>query len=150
MKFNRNQSATLMGSKAPKSVIHKSESHKLHQAFPVKDGDTIVQGMPVMINADGTISPYVGTGLFIGVATTNSEYPAYEDKGEIEVTVAVNGYAIICGKASAALNAGAVLPTALGKDEMYVTYKTDTNDAPRFISLQKASGAGELIHVLVR
>lgn len=150
MKYNKNQAMTLMGTKTPKAAIYKSESHKLHQAFPVKEGETILQSMPVMINTDGTISPYTGTGLFIGIATTNSEYPAYKDKDEIEITVAVEGYAIVCGKANAALNAGAVLPTALGKDEMYVTYKTDSSENPHFISLQNASGAGELIHVLIR
>lgn len=150
MKYNRNQAMTLMGTKTPKAAIYKSESHKLHQAFPVKEGETILQGMPVMINTDGTISPYTGTGLFIGIATTNSEYPAYKDKDEIEVTVAVEGYAIVCGKANAALDAGAVLPTVLSNDEMYVTYKTDNSENPHFISLQKASGAGELIHVLIR
>lgn len=36
-----------VGSRTPQAVIYKSESHKLHQAFPVKKGDTIVQGQPV-------------------------------------------------------------------------------------------------------
>ena len=30
-----------VGSRTPQAVIYKSESHKLHQAFPVKKGDTI-------------------------------------------------------------------------------------------------------------
>ena len=49
-----------VGGRTPQAVIYKSESHKLHQAFPVKSGDTIVQGQPVKLNDDGTISPYTG------------------------------------------------------------------------------------------
>ena len=49
-----------VGSRTPQAVIYKSESHKLHQAFPVKKDDIIVQGQPVKLNNDGTISPYTG------------------------------------------------------------------------------------------
>lgn len=49
-----------VGGRTPQAVVYKSESHKLHQAFPVKKGDTIVQGQAVKLNEDGTISPYTG------------------------------------------------------------------------------------------
>lgn len=151
MQFNRNQAMTLMGTKTPKPAIHKSESHKLHQAFPVAEGVTIIQGMPVQIDAEGAIAPYYGTGTYIGIATTNSEYPAYQDRGEIEVTVAVEGYAIVCGLSNGQINAGSVAPVSTGENDMYVTYKADTsNSNPKFIALHKTSGAGELMHVLVR
>ena len=152
MKYTKDQQMTLMGVATPKTVIHKSESHKLHQAFPVKSGDVIIQGMPVQINADGTISPYYGTGVYIGVAITDSEYPAYDkNNGYVEVTVAVEGYIIVCGLAQAALNAGAVIPAELKDDNRYVSYKTATDtDNPKFIALQKAESADELIHVLIR
>ena len=152
MQYNKDQQMTLMGVATPKTVIHKSESHKLHQAFPVKSGETILQGMPVQINTDGTISPYYGTGVYVGVAITNSEYPSYEaNNGLVEVTVAVEGYIIVCGLSQAALNAGAVTPAELKDDQRYVSYKAATNDTnPKFIALQKAEAADELIHVLIR
>ena len=34
-----------VGSRTPQAVIYKSESHKLHQAFPVKKGDTMDNGV---------------------------------------------------------------------------------------------------------
>ena len=37
---NKDQPMTLFGEKTPRAVIYKSESHKLHQAFCVKDGET--------------------------------------------------------------------------------------------------------------
>lgn len=36
---NKDQPMTLFGEKTPRAVIYKSESHKLHQAFCVKDGE---------------------------------------------------------------------------------------------------------------
>lgn len=152
MQYNKDQQMTSMGVATPKTVIHKSESHKLHQAFPVKSGETILQGMPVQINTDGTISPYYGTGVYVGVAITNSEYPSYEaNNGLVEVTVAVEGYIIVCGLSQAALNAGAVTPAELKDDQRYVSYKAATDDTnPKFIALQKAEAADELIHVLIR
>ena len=44
---NDPQQLTLFGERTPRAVIYKSESHKLHQAFNVKAGEKIVQGMPV-------------------------------------------------------------------------------------------------------
>ena len=152
MQYNKDQQMTQTGVATPKTVIHKSESHKLHQAFPVKSGETILQGMPVKINTDGTISPYYGTGVYVGVAITNSEYPSYEaNNGLVEVTVAVEGYIIVCGLSQAALNAGAVTPAELKDDQRYVSYKAAADDTnPKFIALQKAEAADELIHVLIR
>ena len=34
---NQDQPMTLFGEKTPRAVIYKSESHKLHQAFCVKE-----------------------------------------------------------------------------------------------------------------
>ena len=44
---------TLYGQKTPRVSIYKHESHKLHQAFNVKEGATIVQGMPVALTKEG-------------------------------------------------------------------------------------------------
>ena len=46
---------------------YKSESHKLHQAFPVKKDEVILQGQPVQLNNDGTIQAYFGTGIYLGI-----------------------------------------------------------------------------------
>lgn len=89
-----------VGGRTPQAVIYKSESHKLHQAFPVKDGDTIVQGQPVKLNTDGTISPYTGAEgeVYLGIAVNYSKYPAYPATAAgVEVTVMMEGFAVIHG-----------------------------------------------------
>ena len=152
MKFNNPQTMAKVGTPTPKAVIHKSESYKLHQAFPVKSGQTIIQGQPVALNTDGTIQPYYGTGVFLGIAVTNSEYPTYPatDLG-VEVTVMVQAYAIVYGLAQAALDAGPVVPVSLSEDSIYVTYKRDEAEGhPTFISINPATEANELIQILVR
>lgn len=154
MEYNPNQPLQLVGKPTSQTVIFKSESHKLHQAFPVKKGVTIVQGAPVKLNNDGTIENYLGTGTFIGIAVTDSTYPAYPQTpaGMVEVTVAVVGYMVLYGVANAALDAGPVLPAVSpAEDELYVKYKSDSAEVhPAFISLDKADGEGDLIQILVR
>lgn len=152
MKFNNPQTMAKVGTPTHKAVIHKSESHKLHQAFPVKSGQTIIQGQPVALNTDGTIQPYYGTGVFLGIAVTNSEYPAYPATAlGVEVTVMVQAYAIVYGLAQAALDAGPVVPVSLSEDSIYVTYKRDEAEGhPTFISINPATEANELIQILVR
>ena len=66
---NDPQQLTLFGERTPRAVIYKSESHKLHQAFNVKAGEKIVQGMPVALNEDGLIYPCTDT-------QRNSESPS--------------------------------------------------------------------------
>lgn len=46
---------TKFGGTTPRVVIYKSESQKLHQAFPVKASVKIYAGNPVAITTDGTI-----------------------------------------------------------------------------------------------
>ena len=88
---------TLVGQKTPRAVIYKSESHKLHQAFCVKSATKIVKGQPVKLEADGTISPYTGTGVYLGIAVTDNVNPAYQAQrnSPVEVTVMVEGFAIV-------------------------------------------------------
>ena len=149
MKYNNPQDMAIVGVKTPQAVIYKSESHKLHQAFVVKDEETIIQGQPVMLNADGTISPYVGgEGVYLGIAMTDSVYPAYPGN---EVTVMVEGFAVVYGVASAALTAGYVNPAAPDKDSLYVKYaNTASSAASNFIALNAADAAGDLVQVLVK
>ena len=155
MRFNENQAMVRTGSPTPQTVIFKSESHKLHQAFPVAKGTdgkpkVIVAGQPVMLNANGTIEAYFGTGVYLGIATTNSESPAYpEGNLGYEVTVMVEGFAVVYAQASAAVTPGYVVPEKLDADSQYVTYKT-SGSATNFIALTPATEAGELIQVLVK
>lgn len=156
MRFNENQPMVRTGSPTPQTVIFKSESHKLHQAFPVAKDESgnpkvIVNGQPVQLNSDGTIEAYFGgEGIYLGIAVTNSEHPCYpEGNLGYEVTVAVEGFVIVYAKASATLNPGYVVPEKLENDSQYVTYEAST-EATNFIAMTPASAAGELIQVLVK
>lgn len=146
MPYNNPQDMTLVGVKTPQTVVFKSESHKLHQAFVVKEGETIVQGMPVGLEEDGTISPYLGTGVYLGIAMTDSVFPAYPGN---EVTVAVEGFCIVYGVSSAALKAGYVVPQALPEKSMYVPY-AESSDETAFIAINATEDADELVQVLVK
>lgn len=148
-----------VGYNTPKAAIFKSESHKLHQAFPVKKGESVIQGQPVVLNTDGTIQGFKPTDAIkniIGWAATDSINPAYEESkqhGPIEVTVMVRGYAIIWGVSKAALATGPVKPTG-GKvkdsDSPYTEYEADsTTAAPIAYNLTPASAAGDLVQILV-
>ena len=146
------QKLTLQGQVTPKVVIFKSESHKLHQAFVVADGATIVKGMPVKLDTDGKISAYAGTGVYLGIAVTDNVNPAYKaQRGfPVEVTVAVEGFAIINAAAGAAIEAaGFVKPTAEVLNGRYVKY-TASSAETNFIALNGAEEANELIQVLVK
>ena len=48
-----------VGSRTPQAVIYKSESHKLHQAFPVKKSDIFVQCQPIKLNNNNNINKYI-------------------------------------------------------------------------------------------
>lgn len=152
-----------VGIPTPQTVIYKSESHKLHQAFPAKKVDgvpiVILPGMPVKLNTDGTIQPYVGTGIYIGMAVTDSQNPAYPE-GALgpEVTVMVEAFAVVYAKASAdsgdTLDCGEVVPTAIADDDFYVPYEApesgSESDHPQFINITPGAADGELIQVLIR
>lgn len=154
---------TKFGDKTPRVVVYKSESHKLHQAFNVKSGVTIEAGNPVAITADGEIELLAAANEanYLGIAITDSVNPAYKESrnaGPIEVTVAVQGYIIINAVAEAALNAGPVeVGTGMDDTKRFTKFKTFTQAAAgavtrpvNFISLNKASEAGELIQVLCK
>lgn len=143
---------TLQGQVTPKVVIFKSESHKLHQAFAVADNATIVKGMPVKLDTDGKISPYTGTGVYLGIAVTDNVNPAYGARRNfpVEVTVAVEGFAIVNAAANAAIDAaGYVKPVEGLLNSRFVKYAAST-DPTNFIALNSADEANELIQVLVK
>ena len=144
---------TMWGEETLRATIYKSESHKLHQAFPVKNGKKILQSQPVALNNDGTIQPYTGTAseIYLGIAVTDSVNPAYQPQRnvDLEVTVAVEGYMICNWVSKAALNPGYVNvdgTTLTDHFPVAATSSTPTN----FISLNSADAANEVIQVLVK
>lgn len=143
---------TLIGEKTPRVVIYKSESHKLHQAFNVVEGKTIVKGMPVKLNINGSIEPYDGTGIYLGVAVTDSINPAYKEQRAypIEVTVMVEGF-IICNYAPKAniTACGYVKPTTDEPAGGRFPVVEESLDETKFINLAPAE-VGEVIPVLIR
>lgn len=154
---------TKFGGTTPRVVIYKSESHKLHQAFPVKASVKIYAGNPVAITNDGTIEllTKVNEANYLGIAVTDNNNPAYKESanaGSVEVTVAVQGFMIINAISEAALNAGPVEISAGMDDTNHFTkFKTfaqagaDAATRPvNFISLTKASAKDELIQVLCK
>lgn len=154
---------TKFGGTTPRVVIYKSESHKLHQAFPVnKDSVKIYAGNPVAITADGTIEllTKANEANYLGIAVTDNNNPAYKESanaGPVEVTVAVQGFMIINAiSAEAALDAGPVeIDTGMDATNHFTKFKTFTQaDAAtrpvNFISLTKASAKDELIQVLCK
>lgn len=154
MNFNPNQPLARVGSPTPQTVIFKSESHKLHQAFPVaKDSGvtkTIVPGQPVKLNEDGTIEGYFGTGVYLGIAVTSSDNAPYPE-GALgkEVTVMVEAFAVVYGVSSASVKAGYVSPEKVEKDSQYVTYK-ESSTPTDFIAISTASEAKELVQVIIK
>lgn len=153
---------TKFGGTTPRVVIYKSESHKLHQAFPVKGSVKIYAGNPVAITADGKIELLTNgnEANYLGIAVTDNNNPAYKESanaGSVEVTVAVQGFMIINAISEAPLNAGPV-EIGTGMDANHFTkFKTSTQAGAEavtcpvnFISLTKASAKDELIQVLCK
>lgn len=144
-----------VGSRTPQAVIYKSESHKLHQAFPVKKDDIIVQGQPVKLNNDGTISPYTGAEgeIYIGIAIGYSQYPAYPPSAAgVEVTVMVHGYTVIHGIAKEAIATTGYVQTdgTLDDSGIYPNYKLSAANAETpFLAINTAE-AGELVRILAK
>lgn len=156
---------TKFGGTTPRVVIYKSESHKLHQAFPVKDSVKIYAGNPVAITNDGKIELLTNANEanYLGIAVTDNTNPAYKESanaGLMEVTVAVQGFMIINAISEAALDAGPVeIGTDIDDTNHFTKFKTFTRaqagaDAAtrpvKFISLTKASEKDELIQVLCK
>lgn len=155
---------TKFGGTTPRVVIYKSESHKLHQAFLVKDPvKKIYAGNPVAITDDGTIEllTKANEANYLGIAVTDNNNPAYKESanaGPVEVTVAVQGFMIINAISEAALDAGPVeIGTGMDDTNHFTKFKTFTQggaDAAtrpvNFISLTKASVKDELIQVLCK
>ncbi len=144
---------TMWGEETLRATIYKSESHKLHQAFPVKNGKKIFQSQPVALNNDGTIQPYTGTAseIYLGIAVTDSVNPAYQPQRnvDLEVTVAVEGYMICNWVSKAALTPGYVKVDGSTLNDHFPIAAT-SEESTNFISLNSADAANEVIQVLVK
>lgn len=150
---NNPQPMTLMGERTPRAFIYKSESHKLNQAFNVKAGEKIYQGMPVQLEKDGTIAPYLGAkdAIYLGIAHTDNIAPAYQaQRGfPVEVTVMVEGYAVVHGYPKADLDeCGYVMPTSDTVGLGFVKYEASEAET-KFINITPAN-TGEVMQILVR
>lgn len=144
-----------VGGRTPQAVIYKSESHKLHQAFPVKNGDTIVQGQPVKLNTDGTISPYTGfeSEVYLGIAVNYSKYPAYPaTTAGVEVTVMMEGFAVIHGIAKEEITTTRYVQTdgTLDASGTYPNFSPSVSNAEtKFIAINMAE-VDDLVQILVK
>lgn len=152
---NNPQQMTLFGKRTPRAVIYKSESHKLHQAFNVKAGVKIVQGMPVALGTDGLIEPFIpggaGSQVYLGIAVTDNINPAYQPQRNfpVEVTVAVQGYMILNWVAKEALDCGYINPTENLLHDRFVIAEASTDES-QFIAITPADEANDVIQVLIR
>ena len=149
---------TIFGDSTSKNVFFKNESHKLSQAFPVKEGDTILKGNLTVLNTDGTVSPFKAGGnlkLIIGVASTDSKNPAYVESrqhGPLEVTVFTKAFCIVYGTAKAdSTTAGPVKPTGvIDSTTGYSEFEEDaTSTSPIAYNITGAADAGDLIQILL-
>lgn len=149
---NDPQQLTLFGERTPRAVIYKSESHKLHQAFNVKSGEKIVQGMPVALDEEGLIIPCtdVTTQVYLGVAVTDNVNPAYQPQRDfpVEVTVAMEGYMICNWVSNENIKAGYVTPDGALLNDRFV--KANQGTSTPFIALNPADEANEVIQVLIK
>lgn len=148
---------TALGDTPIKEVIHKHESHKLHQAFNVVDDVTINQGDPCYLMPSGLIQSWTSgvepaNGIFIGVAVTDTLTPAYNEsrqRGPIEVTVAVAGYIILWGEASGNLGTNSLYVQPSGRSTATPQLLTwDEASESKFVALYPVS-TGELVQILV-
>lgn len=149
---NDPQQLTLFGERTPRAVIYKSESHKLHQAFNVKAGEKIVQGMPVALDEEGLIIPCtdITTQVYLGVAVTDNVNPAYQPQRNfpVEVTVAMEGYMICNWVSNGNIKAGYVTPDGALLNDRFV--KANQGISTPFIALNPADEANEVIQVLIK
>lgn len=154
---------TKFGGTTPRVVIYKSESHKLHQAFPVKATVKIYAGNPVAITKEGNIELLTSANEanYLGIAVTDSNNPAYKESANAdsgEVTVAVQGFMIINAISEAALDAGPVeIGTSMDGTNHFTKFQAFTQAGAEaatrpvnFISLTKAPTKDELIQVLCK
>lgn len=93
-----------LGSATKTRFLNPPEAHKLHIEFMVEAGQTVQEGDPVMLAANGKVQEaaaatpkykVIGTAIHSGIA------------GEF-VTVAMKAYTVVVAESNAALDAGPV------------------------------------------
>ena len=153
---NEDQPMTLFGEKTPRAVIYKSESNKLHQAFCVKKDKIIHQGMPVALDTEGNIEPFIPGGddssqVYLGIAVTDNINPAYQAQRNfpVEVTVAVEAFMVVNWVAKETMECGYVKPTDKLLIDRFITAEASKEET-KFISIVPADEANDIIQVLVR
>lgn len=154
----QNVPLTLAGEVTPRTVLYKSESHKLHQAFvpKIKEGTERVQilkSQPVALTKDGEIEPYTGgeDQVYLGIAVTDSINPAYKATRNypIEVTVMVEAFAICNYVAKEALQCGYVKPNGDTVNSHFVQVE-ESDSETKFICITPADEANDIVQVLIR
>lgn len=138
---------TAFGGPTKSIFLNEAESHKLHLAFTVANGQTVKKGQPVKLNADGLILPCATDGseakAMIGYSIQNAA------AGE-ECTIAVKGYAVIYAMSAASQNAGMVSYNGVnGTDGNYTNYATSVAANMNGWSMDKATAANQLIRVIL-
>lgn len=151
--MNYNNPLTLGGEVTPRTTIYKSESHKLHQAFCVKEGETILKSMPVALTEDGEIEPYTSDDqVYLGVAVTDNIAPAYKAQRNypIEVTVMVEAFAI-CNYAAKdnTVKCGYVKPNGDTVNNRFIQVEASTTET-HFINITPVDEANDIIQVLIK
>jgi len=96
-----------------KTIILKSESHKLFQEFEVNTGQTVYKGQPVVIADDGIVQA-------AGISSTTQQIIGFSMHdgvaGEL-ITVMMKAYAIVFAECET--NALAAGPVRLGSSAVY-------------------------------
>jgi hypothetical protein len=143
------------GDKTKSVFLNEAESHKLHLAFEVADGEEIFRGQPVKLDSDGLLVPAIGDGtdqkLIIGYSIHNAA------EGD-EATVAIRGFAVVWAMSAEALTPGAVEYTSQSVvvgDEIYQKYSQAAAGADTLyptmngIVIDEATAADELVRVIL-
>jgi len=134
---------TQLGDKT-RTLILKSESHKLHHAFEA--AAVIKTGQPVKLNAAGEAVPAVAdekARLIIGYSVHNAEVADV-------ATVMMRPYLIVFAEPKAAVDAGPVAYGGQATDDRFMSVKTEAvaGDGSQIgFALDQSTGADETIRV---
>ncbi|MAO08120.1 MAG: hypothetical protein CL596_05340 [Alteromonas sp.] len=124
-----------------KTLLLKTQSHKLSHAFDVAAGAEVKIGQPVKLNTTGDILPAAAGELsrnIIGYAIQNG-------KANDTVTIVMKAHVIIFAKPNAALASG---PVAYGgtndEEEAYMSFQAGATDTEDIVGWAlDAAGAGD-------
>lgn len=134
-----------LGTQTPEVIVHKSESHKLHQEF---DNTVVIsKGQLVKLDSTGKVVPIAADddeNVAIGYSIENS--PAND-----KCTIATRGYGILKAQAQAALSPGPVQMKAFDTVTKLNQFATSSGQNKAIgWSLDAAASAGDIILVLIK